>query len=282
MDQDFNIQDFIAKAYAEDIPMGDITTDSLGLSSKIGRAKLIAKQDLVLSGYEIFEQCIYYVCPDAAIKSYFKDSDYIYKGQCICEINANLLQILKAERVALNFLGYLSGIASLTYLYNQQVAHTACKILDTRKILAHYRDLVKMAVRHGGGQSHRRDLSSAILIKENHIRAADGIKNAITNIRKNYSGPIEIEVSNIEELQQAIALNVERVLLDNMNNDTLKECLSILPKHIVSEASGNMSLDRVRSVAELGIDFISVGALTHSAPVADISMLFDWDHYAGN
>src|SRR5262249_55447232 len=152
--------------------------------------------------------------------------------------------------------------------------HTSTKILDTRKTLPLYRALEKMAVRHGGGENHRMNLSDAVLIKENHIRAAGSIRDAIYRVRSQIKVPIEIEVTNLEEVRTAVDLKVNRLLLDNMSNDEMAEVLKVIPASTATEASGNMQLDRVRSVAELGVDYISVGALTHSAPNADLSLLF--------
>jgi len=263
-------------AFLEDLPNGDITTDSIFTESKMGRARLIAKDDLVVSHRSLFEQAIRFLCPQATFKWEFTDGDFALEKQTLCVIQGDLVKILKAERVSLNFLGHLCGIATLTRCFVNQVKHTDCKILDTRKTLPLYRALEKAAVVHGGGQNHRMTLSDAILIKENHIRAAGSIRNAINKIKSETKAPIEVEVTNLEEIKIAVALKVTRLLLDNMTNDQMSEALKIVPATIRTEASGNMKLDRVKSVAELGVDYISVGALTHSAPHADLSLLFEW------
>lgn len=270
------LMDLIHAALKEDMPSGDLTTDSLALSPRFGQARLVAKEDLVLSGTAPFEETMMVLEPTARIQWHFKEGDLVLNKQVICVITGDLIQILKAERVALNFVGHLSGIATLTRCFVRQVEHTKTKILDTRKTLPAYRDLEKRAVFHGGGRNHRKSLSDAVLIKDNHIAVAGGLSKAVERIRQHTKSPLEVECSTLEDVREAVALGVERILLDNMSNDRLKEALEIVPKHIETEASGNMTIDRVKSVAELGVSYISVGALTHSAPCADISLLFDW------
>lgn len=268
--------DLIKAALKEDMPFGDITTESLAVKPKIGEAILKAKQDLVLSGSTAFEQTLLLLEPNVKIKWLFSEGDLIYKDQTICSIEGDLIQILKAERVALNFLGLLSGIATLTRKFVVAVHGTRCKILDTRKTTPLFRELEKRAVVHGGGQNHRFNLSDAILIKDNHITLMGGITAAVTRTRQHTDLPIEVEASTLEQVKEAVGLRVDRILLDNMNNEMLIEARKLIPDFVKTEASGNMSLERVGSVAALGVDFISVGALTHSAPCADVSLLFDW------
>jgi nicotinate-nucleotide pyrophosphorylase (carboxylating) len=268
--------DLIQAALREDMPRGDLTTDSLALAPRFGQARLIAKEDLVLSGTLAFEQTMLSLDPGCKVQWHFKEGDAVLKKQIICHINGDLIQVLKAERVALNFIGHLSGIATLTRRFVDQIAHTTTKILDTRKTLPGYRDLEKKAVSHGGGHNHRYNLSDAILIKDNHILVAGGLSKAVERIREHTRERIEVECSNLDEVKEAVAMGVERILLDNMSNDMLKASLALIPKETETEASGNMSVDRVKSVAELGVSYISVGAITHSAPTADVSLLFDW------
>lgn len=270
------LNEMIKEAFAEDMPSGDATTDNLGLSEVIGDAKLIAKEDLVLCGRRVFDSCVKFIAPEMNLNWQFKDGDFVLRGQTVCWLRGDLLKLLKAERVSLNFLGRLSGIASLTRCFAQEVAHTKTKILDTRKTAPLWRALEKEAVRAGGGQNHRMDLSAAILIKDNHIRAAGSIEAAIRNIRQKTSEPIEVECSTIEEVRLALNERVQRILLDNMTTAQIREARGLIPSLIQVEASGNMTLSRVREVAETGVDFISVGAITHSAPNADFSLMFDW------
>jgi nicotinate-nucleotide pyrophosphorylase (carboxylating) len=264
-------------ALKEDMPLGDVTTESLAVKPKQGEAILKAKSDLVLSGATAFEQTVLFLEPQAKLKWHFNEGDFIFKGQNICSIEGDLIQILKAERVALNFLGRLSGIATLTRQFVKAVQGTTTHILDTRKTIPLYRDLEKRAVAHGGGTNHRFNLSDAVLIKDNHISLMKGITPAVNRLRQHCDLPVEVEASTLDQVKECVSLKVNRILLDNMNNEMLAEALKIIPREIRTEASGNMTLDRVASVAKLGVDFISVGALTHSAPTADVSLLFDWN-----
>jgi len=272
-----NLIDLIRAAIQEDMPQGDLTTDSLALKPKNGFARLKAKSDLVLSGISAFEQTMQMLDHSVNIKWHFEEGDSIITGQNICTIEGDLIQILKAERVALNFIGRLSGIATLTRSFVNAVAGTSTKILDTRKTTPTFREIEKKAVVHGGGSNHRMNLSTAILIKDNHIALMGGITAAVRRVREHSPLAIEVEVSNLEQVKEAVHLNVQRILLDNMDNATMTKALDLTPETILIEASGNMSLERVATVARLGVDFISVGALTHSAPVADISLMFEWD-----
>lgn len=272
-----NLRDLIKAAMFEDMPQGDLTTESLALTPRIGKAKLIAKQDLVLSGAAAFEQSMEFLEPNVKIKWHFEDGDKVLNRQIICSLHGDLIQILKAERVAINFLMRLSGIATLTASYVEQVKGTDTVILDTRKTTPGFRDLEKKAVVHGGGQNHRLNLSSAILIKDNHITVMGGIRPAVERVREHSTLPIEVETKTPEEIQESVELKVDRILLDNMNDEHLAEALKLIPDSIQTEASGNMNLHRISKVAKLGVDFISVGALTHSAPSADVSLLFDWN-----
>lgn len=272
-----NLLDLIRAAIQEDMPSGDLTTESLALSPRVGRAKLIAKQDLILSGTAAFEQTMHMLEPTAKLKWHFDEGDRILNKQIICTIQGDLIQILKAERVALNFLMHLSGIATLTAEFVKKVSPHNTKILDTRKTLPGYRELEKRAVLHGGGRNHRMNLSDAVLIKDNHITVMDGIQAAVSRVRSYTQVPIEVEARTLEDVQTCVELKVNRILLDNMNNELTAQCVKIIPPEIETEASGNMSLDRVASVAALGVNYISVGALTHSAPSADISLMFHWN-----
>lgn len=271
------LQELIRVAIKEDMPQGDVTTESLALKPRMGRARLKAKEDIVLSGAAAFEQSMLFLEPGCRVKWHFEEGDEILKNQIICTIEGDLVQILKAERVALNFLGHLSGIATHTRRFVKQVRHTKTKILDTRKTLPAYRELEKKAVVHGGGVNHRMNLSAAILIKDNHISVMGGLAKAVRRVREHSPLPIEVEAGSLEQVQEAVELKAQRILLDNMDNDTLKKAVALIPDNIETEASGNMSVERVRSVAELGVHYISVGALTHSAPCADVSLVFQWE-----
>lgn len=271
-----NLTELIDQALKEDLPRGDITTEALGIATQIGRAKLVAKEDLVLSGSEVFTQVAHSLDPKLEIQWLFKNGDLVLKQQTLATVRGDMLALLKAERVALNFLGRLSGVATLTRCFVEKTEGTDTKILDTRKTTPLLRTLEKQAVVHGRGANHRMNLSDAILIKENHIQVAGSIRGAVEKIRKNLQQPIEVECQTLDDVKEAVELRVQRILLDNMDLQTMKNCLEIIPAQIETEASGNMTLDRIRDVAKLGVKYISVGALTHSAPCADISLLFEW------
>lgn len=271
-----NIFEIIEQAFKEDLPEGDVTTDSLAVKNYPGSAKLIAKSDMILSGSDIFERCIKHLEPSAQVKWLFKDGDIVLAKQTICTIKGNLVNIVKAERVALNFLGKLSGIATLTRRYANEVRNTQTKILDTRKTTPLYRTFEKKAVIDGGGENHRKNLSDQVMIKENHVRISEGLGKAIDQVRSQTNKFMTVEAHSMEDVEVCVYKSVNRILLDNMDIDTLKKALEKIPGHIETEASGNMTLDRVGKVAATGVNYISVGALTHSAPVADISMIFDW------
>lgn len=269
------LQKLIRLALTEDMPNGDITTDSLKLNHKLGRAKLVAKEDLVISGVEPFNLTFLEVENSIHINWQFKNGDYVLRNQTLCTLAGPLAALLKAERVALNFFGKLTGIATLTRCYVEQIKNSKTKILDTRKTTPCLRFLEKQAVLDGGALNHRMNLSDRALIKENHIRAVGGIKNAIAALKMCGIKNIEIEVRNLAEAEEAISANAGRLLLDNMSVEEMTAVLKIVPSTIQTEASGNMSLDRIAKVAEIGVDFISVGAITHSAPCADVSLLFE-------
>ncbi|MFN8944808.1 MAG: carboxylating nicotinate-nucleotide diphosphorylase [Pseudobdellovibrionaceae bacterium] len=275
------IKNLIDLALAEDMPgRKDITSDVLAQSlqkkQKFGIAKLKAKQNLTLSASVLFEETMKTEDPSIQIMWQFKDSQKISSGQNVCSLEGNLISILRAERVALNFLGRFSGIATMTQKFSDAIQGTKTRILDTRKTMPLYRDWEKKAVRDGGALNHRRDLSDRVMIKDNHIAMMGSIENAVIQMRKDSTRPLIVEASNLDQVIQCVSLKVDRILLDNMTNDQIKTCLNIIPADIEVEVSGNMSLDRVLSVAELGVDFISVGAMTHSAPVADFSLLIEW------
>ncbi len=270
------ISELIKLALQEDMPEGDITTDSMGIESRIGRAQLVAKEDLVLSGRSLFEATFTQLDPEIQIKWQFRDGDLILKGQTAASLKGNLVSIIKAERTALNFLGHLSGIATYTRCFVKALGESTTKILDTRKTMPLYRELEKRAVKDGGGTNHRLNLSDAIMIKENHIRLAGGVEKAVSQIRETLPMAITLECASKEEVQTAVRLQVGRILLDNMSDELMAECLKLIPGSIETEASGNMNLDRVSGLSKMGLNFISVGALTHSAPCADFSLLFDW------
>ncbi len=272
------VHELVKLAIKEDLPAGDVTTDNLFLKHKLGHAFLIAKTDLKLSGCDFFHETVLTLAPGSDIKWYFNNADRVLKTQKVASIYGNLLEIIKAERVALNFLGFFSGIATLTQHYvDARVPGSQLQILDTRKTLAPFRPWIKQAVLDGGGRNHRQNLSDAVLIKENHIRIAGGITQAVEQIRKHTKGFIEVEVTSFDEIKEACNLDIQRLLLDNMTDEMIQEAVDLIPEAIETEASGNMTISRIKSLSQIsGLDFVSVGALTHSAPCADLSLLFEF------
>jgi nicotinate-nucleotide pyrophosphorylase (carboxylating) len=273
---DSEILKHVQSSLEEDMPQGDITSSLLGIQNVQGHARFVAKQDLVFSGMDFIHAAFLLIDHNTDFKWHFADGEEVLKGQSILEMEGNFMHFLKSERVALNYVGRFSGIATLTKSFVDEVKHTQCKILDTRKTTPLFRSFEKKAVVDGGGKNHRMNLSDAIMLKENHILAAGSITKAVEQIRKRFQGPIEVETTNLDEVAEAVKNKVTRIMLDNMDNNMIAEALKIIPENIETEASGNMNLERVKSVAELGVNFISVGALTHSAKCADISLLFDW------
>lgn len=267
------LKELVQHALDEDSANQDVTTIALQLGARQGRAKVVAKEDLVLAGCDIFEEVFQALSNEFQLKWHFHEGDVVLKGQNVVTLKGPLSALLTGERVALNFLGRLSGIATLTKVFVRQIEHTSCKLLDTRKTTPLLRRLEKQAVRAGGGTNHRMGLGDAVLIKENHIQAAGGLRQAIELVQKNSQLPLEVEVSTLEDVKTAVQMGAQRLLLDNMSTSEMAEALRVIPGNVATEASGNMTVDRVREVAELGVNFISVGAITHSAPCSDLSML---------
>lgn len=267
----------VAAALAEDVGDGDWTTQWTVSDSSRGRAEVVAKQNLVVSGTEVAERVFAAVDAELRVDVRVGEGVPAGSGDVILAVEGPTRGILTAERCALNFLGRLSGIATLTERYVRKVEGTGARVVDTRKTTPGWRVLEKAAVRAGGGANHRMGLFDMILIKDNHIAAAGGIGAAVAMVRERTDRlPIEVEVRSLEELAEVIPLEVDRVLLDNMSVELLAEAVRHTREAAVPrpelEASGNVTLDNVRTVAETGVDLISVGALTHSAAAADLSL----------
>ena len=269
------ISDIISRALAEDIGHGDITTRATVDPDRDGTAIIVAKEDFVLAGIEVFLEVFLYLEPAIDFSVNFADGDRIKKGETIAEVSGPLATLLTGERVALNLLQRMSGIATLTTKYAEAVSGTKAKILDTRKTTPGLRVLEKYAVTIGGGQNHRFGLFDGVLIKDNHIAAAGSIKKAIAAARKNipHTLKIEVECATLAQVKEALSAKADIIMLDNMMEKQMKEAVGLIGRKALIEASGNMTLERVKAVAKTGVDFISVGALTHSAKAADISML---------
>ena len=265
-------------AIQEDRGAGDWTTRWIVPARTRGHARIVAKSDGVIAGLAVASATFLRLDPRVELTTSLTDGDAVQSGDVVCSIKGPARAILTGERTALNFMQRLSGIATLTRQYVNAIAGTNAAILDTRKTTPAWRALEKAAVRAGGGQNHRVGLYDMILIKENHIEIAGGLTQAVTKVQDaNTKGLlIEVEVRNKDELKEALKVGCDRILLDNMDVQAIREAVRLARKTtpaIQIEASGNMTLDRVRSVAEAGVDFISVGALTHSAGSLDLSLI---------
>lgn len=275
---DIDVEALVARALAEDLGEGDWTTLWTVPAECQASARIISKDKGVLAGTEIARSVLAAVDPELHVDFEVDDGTAVHPGQTIATLEGRARSILSGERVALNFLQRLSGVASLTRDFVDAVAGTGARILDTRKTTPGLRTLEKGAVRAGGGESHRSGLYDMVLIKENHIQAAGGIRNAVEAVAaQNERGLlVEVETTNLHEVEEALALPVDRILLDNMSLDLLREAVARIrhaPRKIETEASGGVTLETVRAIAQSGVDFISVGALTHSAPALDLSLL---------
>ncbi len=265
-------------ALAEDVGSGDWTTRWTVPEGRSGPALITAKQPLVISGMEAALRVFSRVDPEIQLRPQVAEGEAAEPGQVVLDLEGPLAGILTAERTALNLLGRLSGIATLTRAFVQAVEGTGAKVIDTRKTTPGMRLMEKAAVRAGGGANHRVGLHDMILIKENHIAAAGGVSQALASVaaRNDRGLQVEIEVRSLEEYDQAAASRPDRILLDNMSLEQLREAVrrnrAMSEVRPLLEASGNVRLDTVRAIAETGVDLISVGALTHSAPVADLSL----------
>ena len=261
----------------EDINTGDITTESIIPASMNGIATMTAKQDGVISGLDIVKMVYDRFQSDVVFTPYFKDGDTVKKGDVILKIEATYPTLLRGERLSLNIFQRMCGIATETAKYVKELEGTHTELLDTRKTAPGLRVLDKMAVKHGGGTNHRMGLYDMAMIKDNHIKMAGGIAKAVEQVRARIAEGIKIEVetTNIDEVHQAIAAGADIIMLDNMDNSTMAEAVKIINaanKGIKTEASGNMSIPRLKEVAATGVDYISVGALTHTVKGMDISM----------
>lgn len=266
-------KNLIAMALAEDLQGGvDVTSVSTISADATSTADFTARKAGVLAGIEMVKAVLEEVgLTEISIKKH--DGDAISAGDVLLTVSGNTRAILLAERTALNFLGHLSGIATETSKWVTAVAGTQCKVRDTRKTTPGYRQLEKYAVRMGGGTNHRMSLSDAALIKDNHIAAAGGVSQAFSAVRSAFpTSPIEIEVDTLEQLREVLPLKPDLILLDNMSPATCKEAVAIVAGATKLEASGGISLDSARAYAESGVDYIAIGALTHSAAVLDIGL----------
>jgi nicotinate-nucleotide pyrophosphorylase (carboxylating) len=278
---DPSIRPLIAAALSEDVGHGDVTSNALIPEDARCTVRLVAKQHGVLSGIGVYRATFETMAADIDGWQGKNDGDTLASSDIVASFQGSTRAVLAAERTALNFLQHLSGIATLTRSYVDAIGDLNCRVCDTRKTTPLLRSLEKKAVVHGGGTNHRHNLTDGILIKENHVAAAAGIEAAITRARSqaHHLTKVEVEVRNLDEFQEALSAGADVVMLDNMDNPTMVRAVALNKKltggRTVLEASGNVSLARIRAMAETGVDIISVGALTHSAPALDFSLLIE-------
>ena len=263
----------IRRALKEDIGSGDVTTNGIVSPEASAVARIIAKQDGVLSGLDVAQTVFLLLSCDISFNSALANGLQVSRGQTLLELTGPARAILSGERTALNFLGRMSGIATLTRQFVDAVAGTQARILDSRKTAPGLRAIDKLAVQHGGGNNHRFGLYDMVLIKNNHIDCAGSLSKAVELARKEGQNlEFEVEARTIEEVQEALALGVKRILLDNMSIPELHRTVELCAGRAKLEASGNVRRENVRAIAESGVDFISVGALTHSPKAFDVSL----------
>lgn len=267
------MKDFIINALNEDMPNGDITTDNLIDDKHMSIANFIAKDCGIISGIEYIDEVFSIIGGFFKLNIYKQSGEKVLNGDIIASIEGSTKTILKGERLVLNIIQYMSGIATLTNKYVGMVVGDT-KILDTRKTTPNMRFLAKKAVIDGGGTNHRFNLSDMVMIKDNHIKAAGSITNAVNTIKKKTDKKIEVEIESIKMFEEALKSKCDIILLDNLGIKDIRKCIALNKGLKKLEASGNMTLDRIKEVSSTGVDYISVGALTHSFSALDISLKF--------
>jgi nicotinate-nucleotide pyrophosphorylase (carboxylating) len=269
-----DIRAVIDRALLEDMPSGDVTTEAIVPPGSCGKAVLLAKEDGVLAGMDIFARVFKTLDRRVVVRPRLRDGQSFRAGRILAEVTGSQAALLMGERTALNLVQRLSGIATATRAYVQAVAGTGVRILDTRKTAPGLRDLEKYAVRMGGGHNHRRDLSSMVLIKDNHLAVAGGVGEALRRVRKAYGRKfrVEVEVTSAAQAVEAVSAGADWIMLDNMPPRLMKNAVKLIGGRAKVEASGNVRLRNLRGIAATGVDFISVGKLTHSAKAVDLSL----------
>lgn len=272
----FEIDRIIQLALQEDIGSGDITTLSTVPLATPARAQLVAKEDFILAGIDVARRVFTLLDPTVAFEALKEDGEPIKRGDVLAWIKGDAHTLLQGERVSLNLMQRMSGIATHTSLFVAAVAGTEAVIVDTRKTMPGLRVLDKYSVRMGGGQNHRTSLYDGVLIKENHIAAAGGITAAVTGAKKRapHTLKIEVETENMADVQEALDAGADIIMLDNMDLETMRQAVELIDGRAMAEGSGGVNLETVGDIAKTGVNLISVGALTHSSRAVDISMLF--------
>lgn len=274
--EQLSLQEIISNALIEDIGTGDITTNCTVPKQQVISGRFIAKEEGIVCGLELAEMIFHKVNPEIKMEFNVQDGDAVAVGEVIAQINGPATGILTGERVALNFMQRLSGIATKTYRVVEQINETHARIADTRKTTPGLRVLEKYAVKIGGGTNHRFNLSDGVLIKDNHIVAAGGITNAVLAARNHipHTLKIEVEVETFKQIEEALEAKADIIMLDNMDIPTMKKAVEFINGRALVEASGNMGDKDLKAVAETGVDIISIGALTHTVKALDISLKF--------
>ena len=266
------LERIVHAALAEDIGAGDVTTEATVAADASGTAALVVKEPGIVCGLRVAELTFRALDPEIGFEAFAQDGDSVEGPAVVARVSGSLRAILTGERVALNFLGRLSGIATLTRQYVDAIAGTGATVLDTRKTTPGLRALEKHAVAAGGGRNHRFGLDDAVLVKDNHLRAAGSISEAVDLVRRASDLPVEVECDTLDQVGEALEAGADAILLDNMTPHELHQAVLLVGGRARLEASGGVTLDTIRAVAETGVDEISVGALTHSARSLDVSL----------
>lgn len=269
-----NMDNLIMQALREDITSEDITTNAVMREYKEGEVELICKEDGVIAGLDVFKRVFELLDENTKVKFYVKDSDHVYNKQLIGKIRGDIRVLLSGERTALNYLQRMSGIATYTNKVADLLKGSKTKLLDTRKTTPNMRIFEKYAVTVGGGYNHRYNLSDGILLKDNHINAAGGVKNAVEMAREYapFVRKIEVEVENLDMLKEALDAGADIIMLDNMEKNDMIEAVRMCKGKAQTECSGNVTKENIKNLVDIGVDYISSGALTHSAKILDLSM----------
>lgn len=269
-----NVDNLILMALQEDISSEDVTTNAIMREKKIGMAQLICKQNGVIAGLSVFQRVFELLDENTKVTMYCKDGDEVKNGDLLAEVTGDIRVLLSGERTALNYLQRMSGIASYTRTVSKMLEGSKTKLLDTRKTTPNMRIFEKYAVKVGGGYNHRYNLSDGILIKDNHIGAAGGVKEAVM-LAKEYAPfvrKIEVEVENLDMLKEALEAGADIIMLDNMTDDDMREAVRLTNGKAETECSGNITKENIARIIDIGVDYVSSGALTHSAPILDVSL----------
>lgn len=269
-----NVDDLLLQALREDITSEDVTTNAILRGKKTGRVELLCKQDGVIAGLDIFYRVFLLLDPEARMQAYITDGDKVESGDLLAEITADARALLSGERTALNYLQRMSGIATFTRKISDRMKGSKTKLLDTRKTTPNMRIFEKYAVKTGGGYNHRYNLSDGILLKDNHIAAAGGVKNAVRSAREYapFVRKIEVETENLDMVKEALEAGAHIIMLDNMTTEQMRRAVELIGDKAETECSGNVTEERIAELIEIGVDYISCGALTHSAPILDLSL----------